>query len=175
MRNDKAIKPSSLSPQEIIRTPQFDLSNPDNPFNIYITQDALEQIRDDLRNGLDFPLGTYQTFAITEDVLGPLGFVDIYGNRFRDGLVSAFWMRSTLNRGVLATRGASQRFSIEASVPGGDLEYYKLNYNGQLFKPLTDDLTFRLRTRLGFADAYGSTDELPFFENFYSGKKNLNL
>ncbi|MFD1216223.1 outer membrane protein assembly factor BamA [Microbulbifer celer] len=99
----------------------------------------------------------------------PDGFVDLYGDEFDTFSVTASYARSTLNRGILATRGASQRASIEVALPGGDLEYYKLIYTGQYFRPLTKSLTLRLRTRLGYAEGYGDLDQLPFFENFYGG------
>ncbi|MFC6632204.1 outer membrane protein assembly factor BamA [Microbulbifer taiwanensis] len=97
------------------------------------------------------------------------GFVDLNGDEFDSFTVTTSYARSTLNRGILATRGTSQRFSLEAALPGGDLEYYKALYTAQYFRPLTKDLTLRLRTRLGYADSYGDTTELPFFENFYAG------
>lgn len=97
------------------------------------------------------------------------GFVDLNGDEFDSFTVTTSYARSTLNRGILATRGTSQRASVEVALPGGDLEYYKLLYTAQYFRPLTRDLTLRLRTRLGYADSYGDTSELPFFENFYAG------
>ncbi|SDJ57689.1 outer membrane protein assembly factor BamA [Microbulbifer yueqingensis] len=97
------------------------------------------------------------------------GFVDVNGDEFDTFSVTGSYARSTLNRGILATRGSSQRASVEVAVPGGDLEYYKFIYTAQYFRPLTKDLTLRLRTRLGYADSFGDTSELPFFENFYGG------
>ncbi|WP_066965355.1 outer membrane protein assembly factor BamA [Microbulbifer sp. Q7] len=99
----------------------------------------------------------------------PMGFVDLYGDAFDTWSLTTSYARSTLNRGILATRGASQRASVEIALPGGDLEYYKFIYTGQYFRPLTKDLTLRLRTRLGYAEGYGDTEQLPFFENFYGG------
>ena len=99
----------------------------------------------------------------------PNGFVDLYGDEFDTFSVTTSYARSTLNRGILATRGASQRASLELALPGGDLEYYKFIYTGQYFRPLTRSLTLRLRTRLGYADGYGDTEQMPFFENFYAG------
>ncbi|MEX2963421.1 outer membrane protein assembly factor BamA [Microbulbifer sp. TYP-18] len=99
----------------------------------------------------------------------PDGFIDLNGDTFDSLSVTGSYARSTLNRGILATRGTSQRMSFEFTLPGGDLEYYKLIYTGQYFRPLTRDLTLRLRTRLGYADSYGTTTELPFFQNFYAG------
>lgn len=79
------------------------------------------------------------------------------------------WVRSTLNRGVFATRGSSNRIAMEISVPGSDLEYYKLTYSGQYYQPLFKGLTLRLRTDLGYGDSYGDTTRLPFLKNFYAG------
>lgn len=113
----------------------------------------------------------YSSYDSSADynVEGPDGWIEANGNDFNIATVNLNWRQSTLNRGRLATRGASQSFSAELSLPGGDLEYFKLNYNAQYFRPLTDSLTLRLRTKLGYADAYGDTTELPFFENFYAG------
>ena len=97
------------------------------------------------------------------------GFIDLNGDDFNIFNLTASYARSTLNRGILATRGTSQRLSFEFALPGGDLEYYKAIYTGQYFRPLTRDLTLRLRTRLGYGDSYGDTQGLPFFENFFAG------
>ena len=42
-------------------------------------------------------------------------------------------------------------------------------YNAQLFKPLTESLTLRLRTKIGYGSSYGGTSRFPFFENFFAG------
>lgn len=157
------VEPTSYSSQEIIRTPFWDA-------NVgYITQSENYALNQQLANGIDFPNGSYERKPFTEDMLGELGFLDIYGDTFNDAQVSMYWLRSTLNRGVLANRGASQQLTFELSLPGGDLQYYKFDYTGQIFKPLTRSLTLRLHTRLGYAGAYGDLDELPFFEHYYAG------
>lgn len=83
--------------------------------------------------------------------------------------VTGSWSSSTLNRGVFATRGYSQSLALEASIPQSELEYYKINYRGQIYFPLTDIWTMRFRTDIGFGDGYGDDDSLPFFEHYYSG------
>lgn len=97
------------------------------------------------------------------------GFIDLYGDTFDDYTVTASWNQSTLNRGRMATRGASQSVALEVTVPGSDMEFFKLSYNGQLFLPITNSWIVRLRTELGFGDGLGDVEELPFFQNFYSG------
>lgn len=79
------------------------------------------------------------------------------------------WSKSTLNRGIFATRGASQRFALNLTLPGSDLEYLKATYRGQYLKGLTRSLTLKLRADLGLGKGYGNTDQLPFFKNFYGG------
>ena len=96
------------------------------------------------------------------------GFLDEYGDTFDSFSVTTSWTQSTLNRGRMATRGASQSVSFELAVPGSDLEYYKLVYNGQVFFPISHSWTLRLRTELGYGDGIGG-DDLPFFNHFYSG------
>ncbi|MEE8059916.1 MAG: outer membrane protein assembly factor BamA [Pseudomonadales bacterium] len=96
------------------------------------------------------------------------GFLDVNGNTINNFTVTSSWTQSTLNRGRMATRGASQSVSLELTVPGSDSEYFKLIYNGQIFFPITPSWTLRLRTELGYGGGFGG-DELPFFSHFYSG------
>ncbi|MCP3908790.1 MAG: BamA/TamA family outer membrane protein, partial [Oceanicoccus sp.] len=106
-----------------------------------------------------------------ESILSPpsvTGFLDESGDTFDNFTITTSWTQSTLNRGRMATRGASQSLSLELTVPGSDLEYYKLVYNGQIFFPISRSWTLRLRTELGYGDGIGD-DELPFFNHFYSG------
>ena len=99
-------------------------------------------------------------------------FMDREGDKFVNFKASVGWSESTLNRGVLANRGHSQSLVFETTVPGSDLSFYKLDYRGQVFKQLSDTYTMRFHTQLGYGDAYGSTEELPFYENYYAGGFN---
>lgn len=163
------VKPNGYSVREIINTPIYPEGYE------YITQSDWLKILE-TRTSHDYPEMTFDTYPIPttfeEDVngvRGEPGFLDVHGTEFHDFTANLAWAKSTLNRGILATRGASQRLGVELALPGGDLEYYKVTYDAQLFKPLTRHLTLRLRTSLGWADSYGKTEELPFFEHFYAG------
>ena len=96
-------------------------------------------------------------------------FVDENGTDFDTVNFNINWVRSTLNRGVFATRGTSQRLGMDVSVPGSGLEYYKLTYSGQYLRGLTRSLTLKLRSDFGYGESYGGTSQLPFFKNFYGG------
>lgn len=90
-------------------------------------------------------------------------FVKEYGNSISTYTSTLAWSQNTLNRGVFADKGASQRIGLDLALPGSDVDYLKLSYSGQLFVPLTDDLTLRFRTDLGYGH------NLPFYKNFFVG------
>jgi outer membrane protein insertion porin family len=171
------VTPTGYSSEEIERTPLLingvlvnKNGNQYNPVtDRYVTTSEWSDIRNRLGNGTDFISGSFLKHPITKDILREEGFLDKYGDTFDDAQLSVYWLKSTLNRGILPDRGASQRLSAEVTVPGGDLEYFKLDYEAQYFKPLTRSLTLHLHSRLGYGETYGKTDRLPFFENFYAG------
>ena len=79
------------------------------------------------------------------------------------------YQMSALNRGLLPTAGRSQRLSLEMTVPGSELEYYRLNYSGQIFFPLIRPFTLRLKADLGYGGTFGDTDTFPFYKHFFAG------
>lgn len=79
------------------------------------------------------------------------------------------WSYSTLNRGVFATRGSSHTISSEVTVPGSELEYFKLTYRAQRYFPVSEEWVMRARTDVGYGDGYGEEPVMPFYEHFYSG------
>ncbi len=79
------------------------------------------------------------------------------------------WTHDTLNRAIFPNKGGQQRFSALATVPGSDLEYYKVGYKQQLYLPLAKDFTFKLNGEVGYGGGYGTTATLPFFENYFGG------
>jgi outer membrane protein insertion porin family len=79
------------------------------------------------------------------------------------------WTHDTLNRAIFPSKGGQQRLSALATVPGSDLEYYKMSYKHQMYFPLAKDFTLRIQGEAAYGDGYGSTKELPFFENYFAG------
>ncbi|WP_277962031.1 outer membrane protein assembly factor BamA [Pseudomonas sp. RIT-To-2] len=99
-------------------------------------------------------------------------FIEKEGNSFTNLKASVGWSDSTLNKGTLPTRGHSQSLTLETTTPGSDLSFYKIDYRGQLFAPITDTYTLRLHSELGYGDGFGDTHGLPFYENYYAGGFN---
>ena len=54
-------------------------------------------------------------------------------------------------------------------MPGSELQFYKVNLNAEKYFPLFRGLTLHARGEVGFGDAYGNTDTLPFYEHFFAG------
>ena len=77
----------------------------------------------------------------------------------------------TRNRRILPNKGSLHRFSAELAVPsfGNSLEFYKVSYKTQWLTSIYEDYIVALKGSVAFADSYGGTDDLPFFENFYAG------
>lgn len=96
-------------------------------------------------------------------------FIREEGENFNTFPLALGWSRNSLDRAVFATSGGQQGLSALATVPGSDLEYYKITYRQQHNFPLAKDLTLRLNGEIAYGDGYGDTDELPFFEHFFAG------
>ena len=69
---------------------------------------------------------------------------------------------------IWPTSGSMHRVYGEASVPIGDLKYYKVNYETKHYFPLSKNFTLLLNGKLGYGNGYDGRD-LPFFKNFFAG------
>ena len=96
-------------------------------------------------------------------------FLAAEGNEFDLYTLTGSYVMSALNRGLLPNAGRSQSISLEMTLPGSDLEFFRINYAGQIFFPLSRLFTLRLRADLGYGEAYGDTNVFPFYKNFYTG------
>jgi outer membrane protein insertion porin family len=107
----------------------------------------------------------------------------------------ANWAYDTRNDFLLPTRGISHHLSMEATLPGSDLEYWRLSYDFEHYWPIAPWLVMKSAVSLGYGDSYGKTHDavcsdvvatsdgvnfrtipgtedhcgLPFFKNFYAG------
>ncbi len=120
-------------------------------------------------------LGFNITYDKTDIDVGSLPAREIYdfvsaeGNIFETLSAQLSWQRVTLNRGLFPTDGASTVLSFSSTIPGSDLSYYRLNVRQRYYQPLTQNLVFGFQGELGYLNAYGDTEETPFFQNFYAG------
>jgi len=98
-------------------------------------------------------------------------FIAENGDTYTNLKASAVWGTDTRNRAVFATRGGSKRLSGVITVPGSDLEFYKISYNQKKYIPISSHTTLYLNGDFGYGDSYGDAESLPFFENYYAGGK----
>lgn len=88
---------------------------------------------------------------------------------------SVYLNRNNLDKSVFPTKGSRQYLSAFATVPGSDLQYYKLQAETYHYFPLNQnrDFIFAARAKAAYGNGYGSRNgvdqTLPFFSNFYLG------
>ena len=98
-----------------------------------------------------------------------LDFLESEGDEFDTFKLQGFWTRVTLNRGLFPTEGSSYQVSLQTTVPGSTLNYFKLDVKNEYYRPLFGDFIFKAASRVGYTGAYGDTEIPPYFENFYAG------
>ena len=79
------------------------------------------------------------------------------------------YIHDTRDRFLFPTKGVRHNVSLEVGLPGSDLEYYRLRYQGSSYFPVTEKITLAVKGGVSTGDSYGDTSELPFFKRFYSG------
>ena len=107
-----------------------------------------------------------ESLGISQDIID---FVQENGNVYDDFPLEASWNRDTRNRRLLATEGSLTSLGTEVTIPGSDLEYYKLNIRHLQYFPIGKVTALSLNARLGYGDGYGDTTRLPPFKNYFAG------
>jgi outer membrane protein insertion porin family len=123
-------------------------------------------------NRIDLGFGYEHTeidLPSTDRILRYEEFIDREGDSFDTVTLNAGWSSDSRDSAILPTSGIAQSVNAEVAIPGPSLQFYKLRYKANAYRPITEDLTFAIRGEFGYGDAYGDTNEFPFFENFYAG------
>ena len=68
-------------------------------------------------------------------------------------------------KGILLTGN----LDIAGAALGGDKDFFKFQMRASKYFPLLRGSVLELRTRLGLADAYSNTDDIPIYERFFTG------
>ena len=117
-------------------------------------------------------LNTYEQVKDFYAVYGGDDNGDIAFDNFE---VSVGWSRVTLNRSTFPTSGASTSFNAKMTVPGSEIQYFKLNFENRYYLPLNRSESFSLmsKIKLGYGNGYGQIDGndhmFAFSENFRAG------
>ena len=95
-------------------------------------------------------------------------YVNTFGQDNTAVLGNGGWTRDTRDSAIYPTRGAISRAYLETGLPGGSLQFYKVNTQHQRYFPLTRDLTLYVNGDIGYGNGLGGKP-LPFFRNYYVG------
>ena len=78
------------------------------------------------------------------------------------------WSNNTLDNFNYPTEGQKNSLSLDLTLPIADFRYYKLDATHRSYRPIGNDLTWKIKGSLGLAQGYGGKD-LPFFKRYYGG------
>ena len=73
------------------------------------------------------------------------------------------------NRRIFATNGSLTRFGAEIAVPGGDLEYYKVDFRQLNYFPFGEEVTLAANLILGYGEALSDSSDYPPYKNYFAG------
>ena len=79
------------------------------------------------------------------------------------------WSYDSRNRRIFATNGNLTSIRGEIAVPGGDLEYYKVDFRQLSYLPLGKETTLAANLDLGYGHAYGHSTDFPPYKNYFAG------
>lgn len=96
-------------------------------------------------------------------------FLNENGTEYDNLTLTTNFTHDARNRSLFPDKGSRQTLSFEFSVPGSDLEFYKLDYENAFYFSLGEVFTLSLSSEIGYGDQYGDTSDLPFFEKFRAG------
>jgi len=114
--------------------------------------------------GLNLESVELEVFPISP--LSYLQFVNDFGTQYTYLSGTVGIARDTRDSLISTNAGTYLRASTELA--GGDLQYYRLGYQHQWYRPLTRATTLHLGGEIGYAGGYAGYP-LPFFKNFFAG------
>ena len=117
-----------------------------------------------LNFGLNFETVELQTFVGSPQ--NTIDFANTFGNSYSYATGTAGWTNDTRDSLIQTNSGSLMRGAGELA--GGDLQFYRLSYQHQWYRPLTRSLTILLGGEIGYAGGV-SGKPLPFFKNYFSG------
>ncbi len=107
--------------------------------------------------------------SVTNSAGEILDFVAAHGDTYNTLFLTSNWLYDTRNRAIFANEGKSFRLGVEATVPGSDLEYYKLGAKYTQYFPMGGEYSLSYNLELDYGAGYGDLDQLPPFKNYFAG------
>ncbi|MBI3222364.1 MAG: outer membrane protein assembly factor BamA [Nitrosomonadales bacterium] len=95
-------------------------------------------------------------------------YVNTFGKTNTNLVGTVGWSSDSRDSAIYTTHGTVRRATAEVALPVFDMRYYKLDYQHQLFYPVSSNVILLLNGEAGIAGGYGGK-QLPFFKNLYAG------
>lgn len=98
-------------------------------------------------------------------------FRDDFGRRYADWAAEFRWSMNNQIGSFYATEGQRHRLNLSVTLPGSDLNYYRIQYRGEAVFPIgqSKDYAFRVLGQAGYGSGYDGVGRLPFYQNFFAG------
>ena len=112
------------------------------------------------QQALDWVRNNGNTFTVSDFVVG---------TRIRSLELMTGWSYDSRNASLFPTSGTRAAISLNASVPGSDVEYYMASLIFQKYIPMGSKWRFRINSEVSYGDGYGATTALPPFRNRFGG------
>ncbi|XZG68858.1 outer membrane protein assembly factor BamA [Chitinibacteraceae bacterium HSL-7] len=78
------------------------------------------------------------------------------------------WSRDTRDSAFFPTSGMKTDIAADVTIPGSDLDFYRVTFDNQLYIPLWRSSALAWGLDVGYGDKIGDS-EFPFYKNFYAG------
>ena len=154
---------TETDPNDVLDTAEYFADNAEIGFDFGVPISEYET----LNYGLGFEGTRIRTTDSTPQQIED--FLDARGQEFAGLRANVSYTRDSRNRIIFAETGTLQTVSLDAALPGSDLEYYKLGYKLEHYLPLTDHIIFSGSGRIAYGDGYGEEVALPFFRRYFAG------
>ena len=119
------------------------------------------------RAGLGYEQTDLLTSATTASEFS--SFISKFGSVYDVYTLNNSWTIDKRNRAIFANDGYLSQISIDAAIPGSDLEYYKIGLRHSHYVPIGWGMNLAATLQLGYGDGYGDTGTLPPFMNYFAG------
>jgi outer membrane protein insertion porin family len=121
-------------------------------------------------NALDLS-GAYEKIKLIGISDTPSEYTSFINNHPSNGgaVITAAFARDTRDKILFPSKGYLSKVAAETSIPGSDLEYYKISVRTRWYQPLAKNLVLGLSGTIGYGDGYGDEGLLPFYKNFFAG------
>ena len=138
----------------------------------YPLEEGLGEWAQDINFSLKYAYMNIDIYDITDNAAQ---FIKDSEGKSTASAVTPRLIRSTINNPINPTKGSEQEMEFEIAGPGGDQEYWLLDFRHQMYEPLFElgngKVVFSWRFKLGYGESRND-DPFPLFRRYFPGGIN---